>query len=321
MLKSVLDLDERELVTSPRASPKEARPTSPRVRSLEDARVQRLSVPGSTPTRLNPPRDRREETKSDTLDCSDCSFDDKMSLATATARVAPATPARCSRRACSCECAVHTRSAACSRRAARSGASLAPTRGSVRRGKPLTRMSATPGKNAPVATEDAPEMDRAVFAAATGLFSPVGTSPRDRSRAHPDSSPPEARPRTPPPRVSLPRTNTSPDVSAATFRRLDDADVGSRDIRSRLFAAAAGFPRSLVRAAADAPPPSPSASPSLSGTPHQSCPPLPRTPSPRSAPRSAAPRACWTRRTARRSPANPATISASSASSATRGGG
>jgi len=220
VLKSVLDLDERELVTSPRASPKEARPTSPRVRSLDDARVQRLSVPGSTPTRLNPPRDRREETKSDTLDCSDCSFDDKMSLATATARVAPATPARCSRRACSCECAVHTRSAACSRRAARSGASLAPTRGSVRRGKPLTRMSATPGKNAPVATEDAPEMDRAVFAAATGLFSPVGTSPRDRSRAHPDSSPPEARPRTPPPRVSLPRTNTSPDVSAATFRRL-----------------------------------------------------------------------------------------------------
>jgi len=133
-----------------------------------------------------------------------------MSLATATARVAPATPARCSRRACSCECAARTRSAACARRAARSGASLAPTRGSVRRGKPLTRMSATPGKNAPVATEDAPEMDRAVFAAATGLFSPVGTSPRDRSRAHPDSSPPETRPRTPPPRVSLPRTNTSP---------------------------------------------------------------------------------------------------------------
>ena len=248
VLKSVLDLDERERVTSPRASPKEARPTSPRVRSLDDARVQRLSVPGSTPTRLNPPRDRREETKSDTLDCS---FDDKMSLATATARVAPATPARCSRRACSCECAARTRSAACARRAARSGASLAPTRGSVRRGKPLTRMSATPGKNAPVATEDAPEMDRAVFAAATGLFSPVGTSPRDRSRAHPDSSPPETRPRTPPPRVSLPRTNTSPDVSAATFRRLDDADVGSRDIRSRLSLRRRGgfssFPRSRRR--------------------------------------------------------------------------
>ena len=241
VLKSVLDLDERERVTSPRASPKEARPTSPRVRCLDDARVQRLSVPGSTPTRLNPPRDRREETKSDTLDCS---FDDKMSLATATARVAPATPARCSRRACSCECAARTRSAACARRAARSGASLAPTRGSVRRGKPLTRMSATPGKNAPVATEDAPEMDRAVFAAATGLFSSVGTSPRDRSRAHPDSSPPETRPRTPPPRVS-------PDVSAATFRRLDDADVGSRDIRSRLSLRRRGgfssFPRSRRR--------------------------------------------------------------------------
>ena len=107
-------------------------------------------------------------------------FDDTMSVVTATARVAPATPARCSRRACSCGCAARTRSAACTRRAARTGASLAPTRGSSRRGKALTRMSATPGKNAPIATEDAPEMDRAVFAAATGLFSPVGTSPRVR---------------------------------------------------------------------------------------------------------------------------------------------
>lgn len=124
-----------------------------------------------------------------------------MSVVAATARVAPATPVRCSRRACSCGCAARTRSAESTRRAARTGASLAPTRGSSRRGKALTRMSATPGKNAPIATEDAPEMDRAVFAAATGLFSPVGTSPRVRPRPDSHPSPPETRSRASPPRV------------------------------------------------------------------------------------------------------------------------